>query len=91
MAALDPSNRSIGHGCFEQGPAMTTKIHAYLAKDLNLPENGEEKSAEFINRMCQITLEAFWAQNARGEEDFEKTESMLEGLGAGVRICCSRR
>ena len=82
VAALDHSNSSIGQGRFEQGPAMTTNIHAYLAEDLNLVENAEEKSAEFINRMCQITLEVFWAQNARGEEGFEKTESMLEGLGA---------
>ena len=68
---------------FERGPAMITKIHAYLVKELNLAENAEEKSAEFINRMCQITLEALWTQNVRGEEGFERTDSMLEGLGAG--------
>ena len=26
-------------------------------------ENAEEKSAEFVNRVCQVTLEAFWTQN----------------------------
>ena len=52
-------------------------------KEVNLAENAEEKSAEFVNRVCQVTLEAFWAQNVKGEEGFDKTDSMLEGLGAG--------
>ena len=63
---------------------MITKIHAYLIKELSLAENSEEKSAEFVNRMCQVTLEAFWTQNVRGEEGFDRTDSMLEGLGAGM-------
>ena len=42
-----------------------------------------KNSAKFVNRICQITLEAFWTQNARGEEGFDRTDSMLEGLGAG--------
>ena len=33
--------------------------------------------------MSQVTLEAFWTQNVKGEEGFERTDSMLEGLGAG--------
>ena len=56
------------------------KIHAYLVKEVNLAENAEEKSAEFVNRVCQITLEAFFL---KGEEGFDRTDSMLEGLGAG--------
>ena len=62
---------------------MITKIHAYLVKELNLAKKAEEKSAEFVNRTCQISLEAFWTQNVRGEEDFDRTDSMLEGLGTG--------
>ena len=46
-------------------------------------ENAEEKTAEFVNRMCQITLEIFWTQEVKEEEGFERTDSMLEGLGAG--------
>ena len=68
---------------FEQGPVMITKIHAYLLKEVNLAENAEEKTAEFTNRMCQITLETFWTQELKGQEGFERTDSMLEGLGAG--------
>ena len=59
------------------------KIHAYLVKEVNLAENAEEKSAEFVNRVCQITLEAFWTQKVKGEEGFDRNDSMLEGLGAG--------
>ena len=44
---------------------MIKKIHAYLVKEVNLAENAEEKSAEFVNRVCQVTLEAFWTQNVR--------------------------
>ena len=50
---------------------------------MNLAENAEEKSAEFVNRVCQVTLETFWTQNVKGEEGFDRTDSMLEGLEAG--------
>ena len=61
---------------------MIRKIHAFLVKEVRLAENAEEKSAEFVNRVCQVTLEAFWTQNMKGEEHFDRTHSMLEGLGA---------
>ena len=70
---------SSGIGC-----SLIKKIHAYLLKEVNLAENAEEKTAEFVNRMCQITLETFWTQEVKGEEGFERTDSMLEGLGAKV-------
>ena len=41
---------------FERGPTMIAKIHAYLVRELILAEKEGEKSAEFIDRMCQITL-----------------------------------
>ena len=50
---------------------------------MNLAENAEEQTAEFVNRMCQNTLETFWTQEVKGEEGFERTDNMLEGLGAG--------
>ena len=62
---------------------MIRRIHAYMVEELNLAESAEEKSAEFVNRMCQVTLENFWTQNLWGEEGFDRTDSMLEGLGAG--------
>ena len=52
-------------------------------EELNLAENAVEKSAQFVSRMCQVTLEVFWTQNLWGEEGYDRTESMLEGLGAG--------
>ena len=61
---------------------MIRKIHAYLVKEVNLAKNAEDKSAEFVNRVCQVTLEAFWTQNLKKEEGFDRTDSMLEGLGA---------
>ena len=76
IAALDADG-------FERGPVMIRKIHAYLVKEVNLAENAEEKSAEFVNRKCQVTLETFWTHNVKGEEGFERTDSMLERLGAG--------
>ena len=48
-----------------------------------MAETVEEKSAEFVNRVRQVTLEAFWTQIVKGEEGFDRTDSMLEGLGAG--------
>ena len=80
---LNPRVAALGADAFEQGPVMITKIHAYLLKEENLTENAEEKSAEFVNRMCQITLQTFWTQEVKGQEVFERTDSMLEGLGAG--------
>ena len=56
---------------------MIKKIHAYLMKGVNLAKNAGEKSAEFVNRVCQVTLEAFWTHNVKGEEDFDRTDSML--------------
>ena len=80
---LSPRVSALGADVFEQGPIMIRKIHAYLLKEVNLAENAEEKTAEFVNRMCQITLKTFWTQEVRGEESFKRTDSMLEGLGAG--------
>ena len=80
---LNPRVAALGADAFEQGPVMITKIHAYLLKEVNLAENAGEKTAEFVNRMCQITLETFGTQEVKGQEGFERTDSMLEGLGAG--------
>ena len=80
---LNPRVAALGADAFQQGPVMITKIHAYLLKEVNLAENAGEKTAEFMNRMCQITLETFWTQEVKGQEGFERTDSMLEGLGAG--------
>ena len=57
---LNPRVAALGADAFQQGPVMITKIHAYLLKEVNLAENAGEKTAEFVNRMCQITLETFW-------------------------------
>ena len=80
---LNPRLAALAADAFEQGPVMITKIHAYLLKEVNLAENAGEKTAEFVNRMCQITLETYWTQEVKGHEGFERTDSMLEGLGAG--------
>ena len=80
---LNPRVAALGADAFEQGPVMIKKIHAYLLKEVNLAENAEEKTAEFVNRMCQVTLETFWTQEVKGQEGFERADSMLEGLGAG--------
>ena len=80
---LTPRVAALGADAFEQGLVMIRKIHAYLVKEVNLAENAEEKAAEFVNRVCQVTLETFWTQKVRGKEGFERTDSMLEGLGAG--------
>ena len=83
MAALDSSSNSIGRVRFRRGPVMIKKIHAYLVEDLNLAENAQEKSAEFVNRVSQVTLETFWTQNPWGEEGYDGIDSILKGLGAG--------
>ena len=79
---LNPRVAALGADGFEQGPVMITKIHAYLLKEVNLAENAGEKTAEFVNIMCQITLETFWTQEMKRQEGFERTDSMLERLGA---------
>ena len=80
---LTPRVAALGADAFERGPVMIRKIHAYLVKDVNLAENAEEKSAEFVIRVCQVTLKAFLTQKVKREEGFDRTDSMLEGLGAG--------
>ena len=80
---LTPRVAALGAEAFEQGPVMIRKIHAHLVKEVNLAKNVEEKAAEFVNRVCQVTLETFWTQKVKGEEGFERTDSMLEGLGIG--------
>ena len=80
---LSPRVAALGADAFEQGPVMIPKIHAYLLKEVNLAENSEKKTAEFVNRMCLINLETFWTQEVKRQEGFERTDSMLEGLGDG--------
>ena len=80
---LTPLIAALAADAFERGPAMIRKNHAYLLKEVNLAENAEEKLAEFVNKMCQVTLEAFRTQNVQGEEGFDTTDTMLERLGAG--------
>ena len=80
---LTPRVAALAADAFEQGPVMIRKIHAYLVKEANLAENAEEKAAEFVNRVGQVTLETSWTEKVKGEEGFERTDSMLEGLGAG--------
>ena len=80
---LTPQIAALDADAYERGPVMIRKIHAYLVKEVNLAENAEEKSAEFVNIACQVTLEALWTQNVKGEEGFDRTDSILEGLGAG--------
>ena len=60
---LTPRVAALGADAFERGPAMIETIHAYLLEELNLAENAEEKTAEFVDRMCEVTLETFWTQN----------------------------
>ena len=65
---LSPRVAALGADIFEQDPIMMKKIHAYLLKEVKLAENAEEKTAEFVNRMCQITLETFWTQEVKGKK-----------------------
>ena len=65
---LTPRVAALGADAFEQGPVMIKKIHAYLLKEVNLAENAGEKTAELVNRVCQVTLEIFWTEKVKGEE-----------------------
>ena len=60
---LTPRIAALGADAFERGPVMISKIHAYLLKEVNLAESCEEKSAELVNRVCQVTLETFRTQH----------------------------
>ena len=55
-----PRVAALGMDAFERSPMVITKIHADLVRESTLAENDGKKSAEFIDRMCQITLEVFW-------------------------------
>ena len=79
---LTPRVATLGADAFERGPMMIQNIHVYLVEELNLAENSEKKSAKFVNRMCQVTLETFWTQNLWGEEGYDRTDNMLEGWTA---------
>ena len=80
---LTPRVAALRADAFDQGPVMIKNIHAYLLKEVSLAEKAEEKTAEFVNRVCQVTLETCWTEKVKGEEGFERTDSMLEWLGAG--------
>ena len=68
---LTPRVAALGADAFEQGAWMIRKIHTYLVKEVNLTKNAEERAAEFVNRVCQVTLGTFWTQKVNGEEGFE--------------------
>ena len=53
---LTPRIAALGADAFERGPLMISKIHAYLMKEVNLAENAEEKSAEFLKTGCAKLL-----------------------------------
>ena len=65
---LTPRVAGLGADAFEQGPVIIRKIYVYLVKEVNLAKNAEEKAAEFVNRVCQVTVETFWTQEVKGEE-----------------------
>ena len=83
MAALDPSNSSIGHGHFREGPDDDHEDSRLPSDIIEFSGKLRKRSFELVDRKCQITLQAFWTQNMRGEEEFKRTDSMLEGLVAG--------
>ena len=76
---LTPRIAALGADAFEQGPVMIRKIHAYLLKEVNLAKKAEEKSAEFVNRVCQVTLQIFWTQKVRVKKDLTRLISCWKG------------
>ena len=78
-ANLTPRIAALGTDAFERGPVMISKTHAYLVKEVNLAKNAEEKSAHFVNRVCQVTLEALWTQNVKREEGFDRMTACWKG------------
>ena len=76
---LTPRVAVLGADAFERGPVMIRKIHVHLVKKVNLAKNAEEKSADFVNKVCQVTLEAFWTQNVKGEEAFDRLTACCKG------------
>ena len=83
MAALDPSNSRNGRGRFRARPSDDQEEPCLPGERGEPGRNTEEKSADFVNRVSQSTLEAFWTQNVKGEEGFDRNNSTLEWLGAG--------
>ena len=55
----EPQIAALGADAFVRVPVMIRKIDAYLVKEVNLVENAEKKSAEFGNRVCQVTWKLF--------------------------------
>ena len=76
---MTPRIAKLGADAFARGPVMIRKIHAYLVKEVNLAKNDEEKSDEFVKRVCQVTVEAFWTQNVKGEEGFDRMTACWKG------------
>ena len=76
---LTPRVAALGADAFEQGPVMIRKNYAYLVKEVNLAENTEEKAAEFVNRVCQVTLETFWTQKVKGKKALNELIACWKG------------
>ena len=62
---------------------ISNAMRGFKDHSLHMLVLDEVLGLEFVNRVCHVTLEIFWTQKAKGEEGFERTDSMLEGLGAG--------
>ena len=77
---LNPRVAALGADAFEQGLVMITKIHAYLLKEVNLAENAEEKTAEFVNRR----LRAFETNERRIGNFVARMDIYFVGRNAAV-------
>ena len=58
---------------------MMKKIHAYLFKEVNITENAGEKTVEFVNRMCQITLKPSGPIKRRGKKALNEQIACWKG------------
>ena len=83
MAALDSSNSSIGHGRFPLRTSDDRKVS-------RLPKERIDFSGECRRKVSRIHRQdgpdntlGILVQNVRREKGFERTYSILEGLGAG--------
>ena len=66
MAAIDPSDSRIGHGCFRARPSDDREDPCLPGEkiEVNLDKK-VEKSAEFVNKVRQVILESFWHRKRR--------------------------
>ena len=82
MAALNPSDSSFGYGCFRARPSNDQEDPCLLSEG-GEPSRKCRREVSRVREQSKLPWKLSGLVKVRREEGFDRTESMLDGLGAG--------